>query len=318
MLSGGRYDLLHTHEEASFFGILLAKLFRIPHLYDMHSSLVEQLSNMHFSRAKPLVHTFSWLERRVINSSVAVITICPSLEQRVVAINNRVPQAMIENVATERDPQTVSQEEVQALRGVHQLADGKKVVLYAGTLETYQGIDLLLESARSVISQIDDVLFLVVGGKPEQVGYYREQASRMGVADHFHFTGIRPPAEVPLFVNLSHVLVSPRTEGTNTPLKIYSYLQSGKPIVATDLFTHTQVLDSDVSVLVQPNAEAFAQGIVRVLEDPQFAAQLGVQARRLYQTLYSYETYMRKTEEILRLALGSLPPPREEVAHEAD
>ncbi len=32
-----RYDLLHTHEEASFFGVLLARMFRIPHVYDMHS-----------------------------------------------------------------------------------------------------------------------------------------------------------------------------------------------------------------------------------------------------------------------------------------
>ena len=52
------------------------------------------------------------------------------------------------------------------------------------------------------------------------------------------------------------ILVSPRIRGTNTPLKIYSYLRSGKPIVATDLLTHTQVLSPDVARLVAPDADA--------------------------------------------------------------
>ena len=46
--------------------------------------------------------------------------------------------------------------------------------------------------------------------------------------------------------------------GTNTPLKIYSYLRSGKPIVATNLLTHTQVLTPDIAKLVEPKPGPFA------------------------------------------------------------
>ena len=109
MLSRGRYDLLHTHEEASFFGIVLAKLFRIPHLYDMHSSPTEQLGNFKFSAFGPLIRMFDWIEQRVIGSSNAVITICPALEDRVNAIGGNVQQVMIENVASEGDPSNVPQ-----------------------------------------------------------------------------------------------------------------------------------------------------------------------------------------------------------------
>ena len=70
----------------------------------------------------------------------------------------------------------------------------------------------------------------------------------MGLSKFFRFTGIRPPSEVRTAVHLCDILVSPRTSGTNTPLKIYSYLRSGKPIVATNLYTHTQVLNEEVSV----------------------------------------------------------------------
>ena len=64
------------------------------------------------------------------------------------------------------------------------------------------------------------------------------------------------------------MLASPRIRGTNTPLKIYSYLRSGKPIVATNLITHTQVLTPDIALLVEPEAEAFAAGLARLIDDP--------------------------------------------------
>ena len=55
------------------------------------------------------------------------------------------------------------------------------------------------------------------------------------------------------------MLTSPRSKGTNTPLKIYQYLRSGKPIVATRLLTHTQVLDDDTAMLTAPDPQAFAR-----------------------------------------------------------
>ena len=74
LLRKGSYELLHTNEEASFFGILLAKLFGIRHLYDMHSSLPEMMKNFPYARFGPLVRLFDWLEHKAIDSSDAIIT----------------------------------------------------------------------------------------------------------------------------------------------------------------------------------------------------------------------------------------------------
>ena len=98
--------------------------------------------------------------------------------------------------------------------------------------------------------------------------------------------------------------MSPRTRGTNTPLKIYSYLQSAKAIVATDLYTHTQVLDSNVSMLANPDAESSADGIISVLDDAQLAENLGKRARELFESDYTFKTYVLKTERALQLATG--------------
>ena len=89
--------------------------------------------------------------------------------------------------------------------------------------------------------------------------------------------------------------MSPRSTGTNTPLKIYQYLRSGRPIVATRLLTHTQVLADDIAILTEPTAAAFAEGILSALSDPVRAREIGERAKRVAESKYSYEAYLAHT-----------------------
>jgi glycosyltransferase involved in cell wall biosynthesis len=223
------------------------------------------------------------------------------LEEHVSRINGHVPHVLIENTASEENSTTSAEESPRKAEAAHSL-NGKKIILYTGTLEPYQGIDLLIASAERVIRQRSDVMFLLLGGTRAQVDHYRNRIEQLGFSAYFHFAGVRPPQEIPQVMQRSHVLVSPRTNGTNTPLKIYAYLRSGKPIVATNLYTHTQVLDSNVAVLVEATPSALAQGILSVLEDPALSIRLGQQAQRLYNEKYSFENFIQKTEQILQLA----------------
>src|SRR5437868_2532794 len=58
-----RYDVVHSHEEGGLIGVVLAAMLRIPHLYDMHSSLPQQLTNFAFSGSRLLRQIFLGLER---------------------------------------------------------------------------------------------------------------------------------------------------------------------------------------------------------------------------------------------------------------
>ena len=116
---------------------------------------------------------------------------------------------------------------------------------------------------------------MLAGGRPEQIEAARRDAARAGVDDVVIFAGQRPAEEIPAYLDAADVLVSPRSTGTNTPLKIYQYLRSGCPIVATRLLTHTQVLDDSVSFLTAPTAEGFANGILAALADPLKARAVG-------------------------------------------
>jgi glycosyltransferase involved in cell wall biosynthesis len=127
--------------------------------------------------------------------------------------------------------------------------------------------------------------------------------------DHVLFTGQRPADEIPAYLDAATVLVSPRSTGTNTPLKIYQYLRSGRPTVATNLRTHTQVLSVDTAFLADPTPAAFAQAVLDAFADPVRADAIGTRARQLAELRYSDEAYMAKTRRAcdLLIAAGGAP-----------
>lgn len=79
LLFCNRYQVVHAHEEAIFISVLLKPIFKFKLIYDMHSSLPEQLINFKFTTFQPLINLFQWLEKKSLNASDATITICPAL-----------------------------------------------------------------------------------------------------------------------------------------------------------------------------------------------------------------------------------------------
>jgi glycosyltransferase involved in cell wall biosynthesis len=222
-----------------------------------------------------------------------VIVICPQLAETVKGVDPSADPILIENAPGSGDtPVAGTGSKVRAQFG---LSPETPVVLYTGTFEHYQGLDLLFQAAKCVATKRRDVRFLLAGGRPDQVAQARLQAEQLGIADVTIFAGERPATEIPDYLDAATALVSPRSTGTNTPLKIYQYLRSGRPIVATRLLTHTQVLDDEVSFLTEATPEGLASGILEAITDSARAERVGRQARQLAETKYSYEAYLAKT-----------------------
>ncbi len=77
----GRYDAIHSHEEGAAIGVVISAALGVPHLYDMHSSLPQQLENFAFSRSAILRWVFQRLEQTAIKRSRVTIVICPHLQE---------------------------------------------------------------------------------------------------------------------------------------------------------------------------------------------------------------------------------------------
>ena len=295
----GRYDAVHSHEEGGLIGVVLAALLRVPHLYDMHSSLPQQLTNFAFTGSPLIRRVFQAIERVMIRRSRVVIVICQALEDTVREIEPHAHVVLIENApGSAEDPATPA--EARAVRSHAGLSPDTPLVLYTGTFEKYQGLDLLFAAMAHVQTRRPEVRLLLAGGKADQVAQARTEAKAVGIDRVVLFAGERPASEIPAYLLASDVLVSPRSRGTNTPLKIYQYLRSGRPIVATRLLTHTQVLNDETAILTGTSAEDFAAGILEALADPGRAAGIGRRARELAETKYSYEAYLDKTRRACR------------------
>jgi glycosyltransferase involved in cell wall biosynthesis len=291
-----RYDVVHSHEEGGAIGAALAAVLRIPHLYDMHSSLPQQLTNFAFSRSRVMAAAFRALERFMIRRSRVVVVICPSLQETVRAIDPAAPTILIENAPGSAD-ERATLDDARVVRRSLGLDVATPVVLYTGTFEAYQGLELLFDAMALVTRQRPDVRLVLAGGNPQQIAAARARASAVGIDDVGIFAGEGPAREIPAFLLAGDALVAPRSRGTNTPLKIYQYLRSGKPIVATRLLTHTQVLSDDTAILTDASPQAFAAGILDAVTDLNRAAAIGRRAADLAATKYSSEAYLEKTRE---------------------
>ena len=67
--------------------------------------------------------------------------------------------------------------------------------MYTGNFQSYQGLDLLLKSAKIVKEHDPNVSSIIVGGDPQQVECWRNQSSAYGLDDSVLFTGTVPLAE---------------------------------------------------------------------------------------------------------------------------
>ena len=307
LLRKNRYDLIHTHEEAGLVGNWLARRFRTRHIYDMHSNLLEQLRKNLLFCCGPLRWLGEALQRRTLRHADAVITICPELFAYVQRVAPDVSCVLIENIYdafSERNDKA----DPEALRERFQLGSGQ-VLLYTGTFEPYQGLELIVEAAPSIVERHPRSRFVMVGGTPSQVRRIRSLAVATGVGDAFVFTGTVPAQEIPGFIGLADVLLSPRRRGSNTPSKIYTYLRSGKPIVATNLETHTQVLNPEVAVLTANRSDVFAAGINELLSDDARRHAIGERARQFAAEKYDVSIYHQGLERIYATVFAGHPEP---------
>jgi glycosyltransferase involved in cell wall biosynthesis len=304
-----KYQVIHSHEEAAMFGMPLAALFRIPHIYEMHSSLPRQFENFRFGNWRLLVKAFEVLERWVLRTCHAVITVGADLEQIVRQVKPEAKLVRLENLPVHAYGIRPSPEVVASVRSRLPLAE-RICIIYTGTFEAYQGLDLLLDSAKLVASHEPTALFIWVGGRPDQVQYWRGQVEAYDLQNHVLLVGAVPLTEALAYLESADILVSPRRDGTSIPLKIYTYLQSGKPVVATRSCAHTQVLSAATAVLVEPTPEALAAGILRLAGDPVLRQALGARARGLALEKFNLAEQLDRLADLYRpleVAVGRAP-----------
>jgi len=282
----GRYDVVHAVEESVFPAMLFNIGSRRRLVYDMDSSLADQVLEK-WAWLRILARPLGWFECLAARHADLVLAVCPRLADKVRGCAPSQAVVVLEDVPMN----AASDLTAETLRAGGE-ADAV-LALYVGNLEHYQGVDLLLEACALVPAEIP-LRLVLIGGEPAHVDFYRRKAQQLGIASSTRFMGPRPLAQLGGYLEQADILVSPRTKGVNTPMKLYSYLASGRAVLATDIVSHPQVRDDGTALLVAPDAAAFAAGLQRLAEDPQLRERLGREGAELARREYTPEAYRAK------------------------
>lgn len=238
LIKKNNYSYIQANEESAIWASNMAKKRKIPFIYDMDSVMSEQLN---LSNKKFLAKIMNFLESRVIKNSTLILGISTHFEDFCKKINSNVKYLQIWDI-----PQLGKKEKLDQKYKV--LFDKtKKKVLYVGNKEQYQGTDIIFQLAK----EMPDFQFILAGVGVDKVEGNIVQISKV------------PMDQVYDLMKNCDVLISPRVSGTNTPMKIYTYMASGKPIVASDIPAHN--LLKDYAILVNGNEFSYKKEIVNIL-----------------------------------------------------
>jgi len=285
-----KYDVVHAVEEAVFPAALLNTILRSRLVYDMDSSLSDQLVEK-WGGLQLVKRVMEGFENWALRRSDFVFPVCERLAEKARKVLPESRVRVLEDIAFEPSE---TADGVDALRERFDVRG--PLVMYVGNLEHYQGIDLLLEAAALVRADLCFQL-VVVGGSEEAIAHYQGRADALGITARVSFAGPKPFGQLPYYLSQADVLVSPRIKGENTPMKVYSYLASGKPVLATNIGSHTQVLAEPCAVLAEPEAQAMADALTRLLEDERLRQQVGEAGGALAREKYSRQSYQSKLHD---------------------
>lgn len=291
LLRSNNYDVIHAVEESIFPAAFFNKFFKKKLVYDMDSSMADQLIEK-WEGLNKISSFLEFFEKWAAKNSTVVIPVCKYLADKIEDYAPGKKIQILEDIAFDPDYTKDKKENIKLYFGENDL-----IGLYIGNLEHYQGIDLLLEGVSYLKTEIPFGIALI-GGNDESINHYKSKTESLNIADKVKFLGRRSLDQLPFLLEQSDILFSPRTKGKNTPMKVYSYLASGVPVLATNIGSHTQAMTSKEVKLFDPTPEDFARAFKDLLENEEERKMLGSAGKKLAEDNYSLRSYKKKLKQI--------------------
>lgn len=301
LLEGLQYrpDIIHGHmHEGALIGGVLARILRVPLVFDFQGSLTAEMVDHHFLDRNGRVYPWAHRIERFITQRLPQAILTSSYRARQLLQNDF-------HVAPERihplpdcadtarfDPAAFTPEEKAALRRHLRIPEGRPIVAYLGLLTDYQGIPHLLQAARELVSAGKNAHFLIMG-YPDVVRY-QALANHMGIGGWVTFTGKVEYRYAPLYLSLGDVGVAPKMSSTEGSGKLLNYMALAQPVVAYDTAVHREYLAEYGVYAPAGDVTAFAKAVDDLLCHPARMVELGRSLRQRAETTYSWQVASQK------------------------
>lgn len=314
------FDIIYTRNiMKGIIGLLIKNLWKSKLVVEVNSispdewRFVENYLSTKRKRLKSIKIKFlGYLEIFVIKKADAIIAVTQGIENYLINQGvNKNKIWVIGNGANTDLFRPIKDSNIQKeLKNKLHINDDESVVLFVGVLEPWQGVEYLIHAAPLIIEEFPETKFLIVGE-----GLIRKELENMvsesKLNNKFIFTGTIPYEEVPKYINISDVCISPeandaRNKDTGgSSLKLYEYMACEKPVVVGNIDGNKDVvIDLNAGFVVDPrNSKEMATSIIRLLKDKNFGNQLGKNGRKGVIEKYSWEKVAKRTVEVFEEVL---------------
>lgn len=285
-----KYNIIHAGEEAVFFAMFFKFLYGIPYAYDLDSSIAQQLveKKKYLKFASGL---FNWFEKKAIQKSLINFPVCNALTELCKKSGSH-KTVTLHDISQLKNPEA---KKLGILKD--ETGSDKLFLVYIGNLESYQGIDLLIESFAEVVKKNNTIDLVIIGGVKEDIDFYKNKSAKLNISERVFFLGPKPFNELDQYLAEADILTAPRTKGVNTPMKVFPYLHSGKPVLLTDLYTHNQIIKNGEAYLAPANSKGFANGIIELAENEKLRKSLGERGKEFVERNHTFKAHKKRLSE---------------------
>ena len=294
-----KIDIIHAHNyEGALAGYIAKKVTGRPMIYNAVNTMRDELPTYGFIRPKFLAIQFAALLDNLV----------PRMGDHVIAISEDLHRDLLQKgIRNDRlslvpagvDAALFENKDPNVMRSRYKIGS-RPLVVYTGTLDTFQRIDLLLIAMRLVIDKIPEAMLLIAGNiiRASDLAQFSDLARELGIAPNVIFTDERPLEEMPYFLASADVAVAPRPSCPGFPIKLLNYMAAAKPIVV--FHGSAKGLQNMQNAIVVPDQDSqeYGRAILTILQDPPLALALGSNARQTVQRTFDWPTLARKIERI--------------------
>ncbi len=287
-----RPDALHAHDSNALVPVALASRGSgAPFVYDAHDLWLHRPRRQRsvlYHRAQNAYYAL--IERLAVPRARATLTVSPPIARH---LAGRYRLGRVDLVPNYPDRPGVDRTlDLRQLSGLEGLSSDTRIVLYLGGLMGGRGIESLVRAVALV-----EGVHLVLLGAGHLADDLVALAASTGVGDRVHLAGPVPPDEVVAYARSADVGVSPIVPSClnyaySLPNKLFQYMAAAIPVVASDFPQVRDVVVRSGAGLVVDTTDplAIAQGLRRVLRDPEAAAAMGAKGRTAVEREYNWST----------------------------
>jgi len=303
IFEGEKYDLIQVRNDifCALLALHIKRKYKIPFVFQYSFpkgvykvQKPENYYSYYFGKLE------SCIAKHILHRADLIFPISKWMKEELV--KQGIPDSKMMPLPLGVNPELFSQnEDGMKIREKYDLND-EQVILYIGTMDKLRQLDIIIRAFSKVRGHRENVKLLMVGDGNDKLNL-EDLASKLGLQDDVIFTGQVPYFDVPDYIAAADICLCPVPPlyiyKVSSPTKLFEYMVMAKPVVANKEIPEQKevIKESGGGILAKFEEESFAEGIIKLLDNPDEAKEMGKRGHEWVVKNRSYEDMARQVEK---------------------